>query len=219
MIKMVKFTDGNEMQAGTLFCVASNYAKHADEMGTKVPSLPAIFLKPPQSIISEGEEIILPEISSNVHHEVELVVVIGSECKNINREDAVDCVAGYAVGIDVTMRDIQAQAKKDGKPWAVAKGFYTSAPLSDVLPSSNFGNDIPDFELVLSVNGQERQRERTSAMERDIPMLIEYLSTIFTLMPGDMIFTGTPKGVGQIQKGDRIHAELSDFISLDVRVK
>jgi len=219
MAKTIKFTDGTTLQAGTLFCVASNYAKHAVEMGSKVPSAPSIFLKPPQAIIHTGENIILPTISNNVHHEVELVVVIGKQCNNVTKDEAANYIAGYAVGIDVTMRDIQSKAKQDGKPWAVAKGFFTSAPISDVIPATEFGNGIPDFELTLTINGEVKQRGFTSAMERDVPTLVEYLSSVFTLLPGDMIFTGTPEGVGQIHNGNTIHAELSGYVSLDVNVK
>jgi 2-keto-4-pentenoate hydratase/2-oxohepta-3-ene-1,7-dioic acid hydratase in catechol pathway len=220
MFRQLQFTDGTSLRAGTLFCVASNYAKHANEMGSKISAAaPSIFIKPPQSIIGNGESIVLPHISENVHHEVELVVAIGKECRNIQPEDAVSYIAGYAAGIDVTMRDIQAKAKKEGKPWSVAKGFYTSAPLSEFVPAARFGDSIPDFNLLLSVNGQERQSDTTASMERNVASLITYLSEIFTLLPGDLIFTGTPHGVGKIDAGDIVHAELSDFVSIDVNVK
>jgi len=217
MSRYLKFTDGRTINAGTMFCVASNYKKHADEMGTAVPSEPAIFIKPPQALVHSGDSIILPAMSDNVHHEVELVVVIGRECKNINRDETAEYVMGYAVGIDVTMRDVQGNAKKAGKPWAVAKGFFTSAPVSDIIAADNFDR-IPDFDLLLSVNNEIRQSASTKEMERDVPSLIEFLSNVFTLLPGDLIFTGTPSGVGPIKKNDTIKAELSGFITLNVDV-
>ena len=219
MIRELKFTDGQTMQPGTVFCVASNYAKHASEMGSQIPSAPSIFIKPPQAIIGNGEDIVIPEISENVHHEVELVVAIGKECKNVSRDVAVEYIAGYAVGIDVTMRDVQSAAKKNGKPWAIAKGFATSAPLSEFIPASRFKGEVPEFELLLSVNGERKQHGFTSEMERDVNTLIEFCSRIFTLVPGDLIFTGTPEGVGKIVSGDSINAELSGFVSLSVNVK
>ncbi len=219
MFRSLKFTDGSSLRAGTLFCVAANYAMHAKEMGGNVPKAPSIFIKPPQSIINSGETIILPDISGNVHHEVELVVIIGKECYNVNKNEAIDYIAGYAVGIDVTMRDIQMQAKKEGKPWAIAKGFYTSAPLSEIVPASDFKGKIPDFELLLSINGEIKQNENTAQMVRDVASLIEFLSGMFALMPGDLIYTGTPQGVGKITNGDLIHSELKGYVSLDINVK
>ncbi len=216
MIYDLNFSDGRTMKAGTLFCVASNYSKHAKEMGTAIPTEPSIFIKPPQAIIPDGGTILLQAMSENVHHEVELVLVIGKECINVSAEEAVKYIAGYAVGIDVTMRDVQAKAKAEGKPWAIAKGFVTSAPLSQVIPVEQF-TSIPDFNLELEVNGVMKQKGRTSEMERSPAMLIEYLSKVFTLYPGDCIFTGTPEGVGKINSGDNITARLNGFAWLNVK--
>jgi 2-keto-4-pentenoate hydratase/2-oxohepta-3-ene-1,7-dioic acid hydratase in catechol pathway len=219
MFKQLQFTDGRSIRAGSLFCIASNYTKHAGEMGSGIPVFPSIFIKPPQAIIGSGESIVLPRISDNVQHEVELVVAIGKECRDIASENAVKYIAGYAAGIDVTMRDIQSQVKKDGKPWAIAKGFFTSAPLSEFISVERFGNVIPDFDLLLTVNGKEMQRDTTASMVRNVKTLVAYISKLFTLVPGDVIFTGTPHGVGRIQTGDTIHAELSGLVAIDVNVK
>jgi len=219
MKKMLKFTDGSEIPVGMMFCVGSNYSKHAKEMGGTVPSEPVIFLKPPKAYIQNGETIKLPDFSELVHHEVELVVVIAHDCENVTKDNASDFIAGYGVGIDVTLRDIQNQAKKDGKPWAVSKGFVTSAPISVILPSSMFKGINPEFTLNLKVNGALRQQTNTSEMERSISDLVEYLSKVFTLQTGDVIFTGTPEGVGQIHSGDIIEAELVGLTGIKVYVE
>lgn len=210
------FTDDRELKVGTMYCIGQNYAEHAKEMGSVVSKSPVVFLKPPTAYLPEGESICIPNFSSNAHHEVELVVVIGKECRNISKNDALSYVAGYAVGIDVTLRDIQQKAKEKGHPWAVAKGFATSAPISKIVPSSEVSTPI--FDLELSVNGTIRQQGSTSKMERSIETLIEYLSSVFILLPGDVIFTGTPEGVGHIVSGDEIHAGLKGFVELTVSV-
>ncbi|MBI5325221.1 MAG: fumarylacetoacetate hydrolase family protein [Ignavibacteriae bacterium] len=214
-----EFTDGRKMNVGTMFCVGQNYSKHAKEMGSEVPKDPIIFLKPANAYIPDGGKIILPSISNLPHHEVELVVIIGKDCDNIDINEAKNYIAGYAVGLDITLRDIQNKAKKDGHPWAVAKGFRTSAPISKIIPSSQFGIDIPDFELELKVNGEIKQRVNTNEMERSVEVLISYLSGIFGLREGDCIFTGTPEGVGVINHGDKLHAQLKGYVTLEVKVE
>ncbi len=212
------FTNGEKINAGTMFCVGQNYAKHAAEMGSKVSDNPIIFLKPPQALIIDGGTVNLPDFSENVHYEVELVVVIGKDCQNVRPEEASSYIAGYAVGVDITARDIQAQAKQSGKPWALAKGFRNSAPISNIVPAS----EIPAnsyFDLKLSINNELKQSGNTQEMERSVTQLISYLSEVFFLKAGDIIFTGTPEGVGKIKSGDRITAELGTFISLNFNVK
>jgi 2-keto-4-pentenoate hydratase/2-oxohepta-3-ene-1,7-dioic acid hydratase in catechol pathway len=219
MDRKIIFTNGDSLDCGTIFCVASNYSLHAKEMGTPVPAEPSIFIKPPQALIHNGDTVVLPEQSSNVHHEVELVVCIGKDCGNINAANASDYIAGYAVGIDVTMRDVQSKAKTEGKPWAVAKGFRTSAPVSDFVPSDQFDGTVPDFGLSLYVNGELKQNGNTSDMERSVITLVEYLSKVFSLRRGDLIFTGTPEGVGKIVSGDVLVARLSDLVELNVKAE
>jgi len=219
MIMEYEFTDGRKMKVGTMFCVGQNYSKHAQEMGSEVPKDPIIFLKPPIAYIPDGGKVILPAISNLPHHEVELVVVIGKDCDDVSIDDAVKYIAGYAVGLDITLRDIQNKAKKDGHPWAVAKGFRTSAPISRIVPASQFADEIPFFVLELKVNDDMKQFTNTREMERNVAVLISYLSGIFGLREGDCIFTGTPEGVGEIKHGDRLHAELKGYITLDVSIK
>lgn len=207
------------LNANTLFCIGRNYAKHAHELNNDLPKKPMVFLKPISSIIFDGSTIILPSQSQNVHHEVELVVAIGTTGKNIAPDEALDHVAGFAIGIDVTARDIQQQAKEKGHPWSVAKGFDTFAPLSNFLPKEEFP-DPQNIELKIEVNNQIRQQGNTKDMIFPVVELIHYLSTIFTLHPGDLIYTGTPEGVSQIKSGDQVRACLNNNqVTLQVAVR
>lgn len=207
-MKTVKLLPGNkEYRINTIFCVGKNYADHAKEMGGGVPTEPIIFLKPTSAVIGNGEEIVLPGISNNVHHEVELTVLIGKRGKNIPRSEAMSYAAGYGVGLDMTMRDKQSEAKKEGNPWSIAKGFDTSAPLSAFVESSQIA-DPHNVEISLKVNGIERQRSNTKHMIFRVDVLISFLSTIFTLEEGDILYTGTPEGVGQVKSGDVLDAEI-----------
>ncbi len=198
--------DGTTMPIGTMYCIGKNYAAHAREMGGEVPTSPMVFLKPPAAYLPNGSTLSLPAFSQNVHHEVELVVLIGKDCADIQLNDVPTVIAGYAVGLDITLRDIQAQAKQKGEPWAIAKGFRGSAPISSFVSAD--GKTIPDFELFLTVNGAMRQQGLTTHMERSVAELVAYLSSVFTLRAGDVVFTGTPEGVSAIQFGDTLHAEL-----------
>lgn len=219
MKKFLHFTDGRNLELTNIYAVASNYRKHAEEMGTSIPEDPVIFLKPTSAYIPDGGTILLPSISNEIHHEVELVVVIGKDGEDIPLEQAQEYIAGYAVGIDVTLRDIQNKAKKEGKPWGIAKGFYTSAPISNVIPAEQFNGKIPDFDLLLKVNQHLRQKANTSQMERTVAQLVAFISRVFTLNQGDCIFTGTPEGVGPIYPGDTLYAELSGYVSLTCYVE
>ena len=219
MYEKLKFKNGWEMETGTMYGIGKNYAKHAREMGGEVPKDPVVFLKPPAAYVSTGSEIKLPDFSENVHHEVELVVIIGKDCMDVNADEAFDYIAGYGVGIDFTLRDLQAKAKQAGLPWTVAKGFYQSAPISEIVPAEEIKEKAPVFDLELKVNGEIRQSGSTKDMERPVDILIEYLSHVFTLRKGDVIFTGTPEGVGQIKSGDKIEAELKGFAELKINVK
>ena len=192
---------------GKILCLGQNYAKHAKEMGSSSPASPIIFLKPSTAIIENGESIVLPKMSNDVQHEVELTILLGARGKNIPQSKAFDCVAGYGVGLDMTMRDRQKEAKAEGNPWSVAKGFDTSAALSPFVPKESVENPN-DLEIRLSVNGKERQHSNTSNMIYKIDFIIAFLSTIFTLEEGDVIYTGTPEGVGKVVAGDLIEAEI-----------
>ncbi len=214
----LEFTNGETINIGTMFCIGQNYAKHIKEMGGIVTSDPTVFIKPPQALITDNEKIVLPDFSENVHHEVELVVVIGKDCDSVEPDEAIDYVAGFAVGIDVTLRDIQNNCKTNGKPWAVAKGFRTSAPISKIVPLNQIPSDMKYFDLELKVNGEIKQKGTTQEMERTVEELISYLSKVFSLRTGDIIFTGTPEGVGKINSGDTLTIDLSGLVSMTVLV-
>lgn len=209
----------SNLQLGNIYCIGRNYVEHAHELNNDPPEKPLVFLKPSSSVIFDGDSIQLPQQSNNIHHEVELVVAIGDRGKNIPKDEAVDYIAGYAVGIDVTARDIQQQAKEASHPWTVAKGFDTFAPLSNFVSWHKI-SDPQDVSLEISVNGITRQSDSTELMIFSVAELISYLSTIFTLQPGDLIFTGTPKGVSPIESGDRIKASMNNGLaSLRVTVE
>ncbi|HEX9006378.1 MAG TPA: fumarylacetoacetate hydrolase family protein, partial [Bacteroidota bacterium] len=196
-------------------CLGRNYEAHAHEMKTEVPRIPVVFLKPSTALLGNGSSVVIPSFSRDVHHEVELVVMIARGGKNIPRSQAYDHVGGYAVGLDMTMRDVQAEAKAKGLPWTVAKGFDTSAPVSPFVHREA----VPDphnLLMTLAVNGKIRQLANTGSMLFRIDHVIEYLSTVFTLEEGDLIFTGTPEGVGAVETGDRMHAELESVGTLDI---
>jgi 5-carboxymethyl-2-hydroxymuconate isomerase len=186
---------------------------HAAPSGT-----PVVFLKPGTAVIGNGEPIVIPSISTEAHHEVELVVAIGKSGKRIARANAYAHVAGYGVGLDMTLRDIQNQAKKEGLPWAVAKGFDTSAPVSEIIPAGEIGNPHA-LTMSCSVNGSPRQKGSTGDMITSIDAIIEYISSIFTIEEGDLIFTGTPEGVGPVRDGDTVEAELLGFAKISHPVR
>jgi len=201
-----------DLPIGTIFCIGRNYAEHAQELGNAVPKQPMVFLKPKSAVCFNGDTILLPTQSKDVHHEVELVIAIGKGGKNIPQNSALEHIAGIDVGIDLTARDIQQTAKDKGHPWSIAKGFDTFAPISNFAPLSSI-TSIQNLELELKVNGKTRQIGNTSEMIFPCDILISYLSSIFTLYPGDLIFTGTPKGVSALNTGDTLEASLNTSLA------
>lgn len=184
-----------------IVCVGRNYVEHAKEHGAEVPKIPLIFLKPPSSLLAPGGTILLPPQSQQVEHEAELVIVVGKRGRNVTTESARDYVLGYAIGNDVTARDLQ---KTDGQ-WTRAKGFDTFCPFG---PWVDTDFDPSDALITCRVNGQMRQLASTRDMVFDIGVLIAYISSVMTLEPGDLIFTGTPAGVGPLQAGDSVEVEI-----------
>lgn len=209
--------DGRNIAVGKMLCLGKNYALHAMEMGGEAPEEPVIFMKPRTSFVANGGTVVIPPVSNELHHELELVVVIGERMKNVPEAEAMNGVLGYAVGLDMTLRDVQSRAKKRGEPWTVAKGFDTSAPISEVVLKESIA-DPHDLRVTLAVNGETRQEGYTGDMIFKVPFTISYLSRIFTLEPGDCIFTGTPEGVGRVTSGDRLVAELAGVVRLEVRI-
>lgn len=176
-------------------------------MKTEIPSSPVFFLKPPSAILADGGTVVIPPISREMHHEVELTVLIGNGGHDIPPPSALAHVAGYGIGLDMTLRDVQSEAKNRGLPWTLAKGFDTSAPLSEFAPASSVGKPH-NLTLKLSVNGAVRQQSSTDDMIFSVEELISFVSRFITLDRGDVIYTGTPQGVGSVQHGDQLEAEL-----------
>ncbi len=185
-----------------IVCVGRNYLEHARELGNEVPERPLLFFKPPSAIIADGEPIVLPPESSRVEHEGEIAVVIGRRARRVPAAAAWGYVSGIAPLNDVTARDLQ---KTDGQ-WARAKGFDTFCPMGAEVPLDRVDRDA--LEVVCRVNGQERQRGSASQMAFSIPALIEYISGVMTLEPGDVIATGTPAGVSPLAPGDVVEVEI-----------
>lgn len=210
-MEQIKLPGLTDLYAGSIFCIGRNYVAHIRELKNDLPVRPLVFLKPASSITFEGP-ILLPRQSNEIHHEVELVVAMGKGGKNIPENKALSHVGGYAIGMDLTARDIQTQAKEKGHPWSVAKGFDTFAPISTFVKSSRVG-DPQNLELSLTVNNRLRQKSNTRLMIFPIAELISYLSGIFTLQPGDLIFTGTPEGVSALHSGDHIEAVLDSSLA------
>lgn len=197
---------------GSIYCIGRNYADHIKEMKSEQTSDPVVFLKPRSSIVHSGESVVIPPVSDDVHHEAELVLLIGKTTKSCSIENALDSVKAFGIGIDFTARDIQSQAKKDGRPWTLAKGFDTFAPVGNLVPFTG-QEDLNDLNISLRVNGEVRQDDSTSLMIFSPSDIISYLSHQFTLTPGDLIFTGTPKGVSAVNAGDSITATLGKTLS------
>ncbi|MDB5511908.1 MAG: uncharacterized protein JWR08_1391 [Enterovirga sp.] len=201
-----------------VYCVGRNYAEHAREMGgdpNREP--PFFFMKPADALIQAGADFPYPAQTKDVHHEIEFVAALHSGGDNIDQAHALDHVFGYGVGLDMTRRDLQAEAKKMGRPWDTAKGFDLSAPCSDLKRASTIGH--PDSGRIwLTVNGETRQEGDLSDLIWSLPEMIAYLSTLFTLRAGDLIFTGTPAGVAAVQRGDVLEGGVAGVGTVRTRV-
>ncbi len=184
-----------------IVCVGRNYVEHAKELGNEVPQIPLIFLKPPSTILHPGETIVLPPQSKQVEHEAELVVVIGKRARHVTAEQAKNYIFGYTVGNDVTARDLQ----RSDDQWTRAKGFDTFCPFGPWIDTEF---DISDALITCKVNGQPRQMASTRDMVFNVPTLIAYVSSVMTLEPGDLLFTGTPSGVGRLENGNEVVVEI-----------
>jgi fumarylpyruvate hydrolase len=201
-----------------IFCVGRNYAEHAREMGhdpNREP--PFFFMKPASAIVTDNADFPYPSATKDVHHEMELVVAIGKGGANIPSAEALDHVYGYAVGLDMTRRDLQGEAKKMGRPWDTGKAFDHSAPCSAVVPVAKIGHPAKG-KIWLKVNGETRQEGDLSQLIWNIPDTIAYLSTLFTLAPGDLIYSGTPAGVGPVKKGDTLEGGVDGVGTIKVKV-
>jgi fumarylpyruvate hydrolase len=200
-----------------IFCVGRNYAAHAREMGNDDREPPFFFTKPADAVVANNSSIPYPSRTSNFHHEVELVVALGSGGVNIPAAKANTLVYGYAVGIDLTRRDLQSQMRDGGKPWDVSKAFDHSAPIAAIHPRAATGV-IERGRIWLKVNGKDRQQADLSEMTWNVPEIIAELSTLFELAAGDLIFTGTPAGVGVLARGDMVEAGIEQLDALKIRI-
>ena len=199
-----------------IYCVGRNYAEHTKEMGGDTKDPPFFFQKNPDNIVADGTFPYPPQ-TRNVHHELELVVALKSGGVNIAAADAMSHVFGYAVGIDMTRRDLQDVAKKLARPWEVAKAFEHSAPITAIVPAQHV-ETIAKGAIWLEINGARKQSGDLSQMIWDVPHQIEFLSTLFELKAGDLIFTGTPSGVGAVQRGDTLKGHVDGVGDLKVTV-
>ena len=186
-----------------IYCVGRNYAEHVREMGGDTArEAPVFFTKPADAVMANDTAIPYPPRTSNLHHEIELVIAIGRGGRDIHKDRALEHVFGYAVGNDLTRRDLQAASKQKGLPWDTSKGFDCSAPVSAIRPASQ--GHLSQGRIWLAVNGQKRQESDLAEMIWTVPEMLAELSTLFELKPGDLVFTGTPAGVGALKPGDRI---------------
>ncbi len=204
-----------------VYCVGRNYEEHAKEMGFTGREPPFFFLKPADAVVvvapGETGQIPYPSLTSNLHHEVELVVAIGKGGKNIPASEAMSHVYGYAVGLDMTRRDLQNDMKKQGRPWCIGKGFDHSAPIGHIVPKAQI-QDIEKANLSLQVNGTVRQQSSIDKLIWNISESIEHLSAAWPLQPGDLIYTGTPEGVAAVVKGDVLECRIDGVPELRVQI-
>ena len=204
-----------------VYCVGRNYEEHAKEMGFTGREPPFFFLKPADAVVvvDAGQTGVIPypSLTSNLHHEIELVAAIGTGGKNIKAADALKHIFGYAVGLDMTRRDLQGEMKKQGRPWCIGKAYDHSAPIGPITPADKAG-DVANAELYLQVNGKDRQRSTVSKLIWNIAETIEHLSAAWELQPGDLIYTGTPEGVAAVVSGDTMVGEVKGLGTLTVKV-
>jgi fumarylpyruvate hydrolase len=213
----VKGTD-KKFPVRRIYCIGRNYAEHAREMGHDPDREPPFFFqKPADAMLINGGDFPYPPKTKDVHYEIELVVALGKGGSNIDAAKALDYIYGYAVGIDMTRRDLQGEAKKMGRPWETGKAFEKSAPCSAVVPASEIGHPAKG-SIWMTVNGEPRQKGDLAQLIWKIPESISYLSGLFTLAPGDLIFTGTPAGVGALKKGDVLMGGVEGVGEIEVRV-
>lgn len=202
-----------------IFAIGRNYAEHIQELNNERPDEPVIFTKPDSAIISGNAPFHHPDFSVDIHHEIELVLKISKQAKNIQRSEAHQHIESIGLGVDFTARDLQQKAKDKGLPWDIAKGFDESAPISETFyPISHF-SDLTNINFSLEVDGQLRQKGNTSLMLFPFDYILSYLSKFFTLRPGDLIFTGTPKGVAAVKKGNRLTGYIENAKLLDFEIR
>lgn len=204
-----------------IYCVGRNYEEHAKEMGFTGREPPFFFLKPADAIVvadaGQPASVPYPSLTKNLHHEIELVAAIGTGGKNIQAADALKHVFGYAVGLDMTRRDLQGEMKKQGRPWCIGKAYDQSAPIGPITPAAQAG-DIANAAIWLQVNGSDRQRSNVAKLIWNLAETIEHLSAAWELQPGDLIYTGTPEGVNAVVSGDTLHGGVDGLVPITVKI-
>ncbi len=217
----VPVVGGGEYPVRRIYCVGRNYAEHAQEMGFTGREPPFFFLKPADTVVYVADGAVgrmaYPTLTSNLHHEAELVVAIGKGGAGIPAASAAEHIYGYAIGLDMTRRDLQGEMKKQGRPWCIGKAFDESAPIGPIHPKSATG-ELTRGAISLSVNGASRQKGDLSDLIWSVNEIIEHLSAAWTLQPGDLIYTGTPAGVGAVVKGDEMQVSIEGLGQLKVAV-
>jgi fumarylpyruvate hydrolase len=217
-VPTVPVDGGGEFPVRRIFCVGRNYTEHAREMGHDPDREdPFFFTKPADTIVLDGATIPYPSMTSNLHHEIELVVAIGKGGRDIPEAEALDHVFGYAVGVDLTRRDLQNEAKKLGRPWDMGKGFDDSAPIGPITRADP-AKPLDQGDIWIKVNGETRQSSDVSKLIWSTPEVIAYLSRYVALAPGDLIYTGTPEGVGKVGPGDEMHGHIAGLHDLRIRI-
>lgn len=206
-----------EYEVGKIVCVGRNYTDHIKELGNVQEEKPVIFLKPASALIHSAEYVIHPPYSNNLQYEVELVLLIGKNIKNVSETEAEDAIIGYGVGLDMTLRDVQNQLKEKGNPWTIAKCFDTSAVVSDFILKERYTISLHEF-ISLAVNDSVKQHDFLWKMIYKPAQLVSYISSLMTLEEGDLVFTGTPAGVGKVEKGDKILASIEHIGELRTMV-
>ena len=203
---------------GKLVCVGRNYAKHAAELGNDIPKEPMLFLKTSSCVIFSEESVTHPTYSNDLHYEIELILLIGNTIKNANDAEAEEAIIAYGVGLDMTLRDLQNELKAKGSPWTTAKVFDSSAVLGDFISSDNYRLN-GDERIWLSVNDDMKQNSFLKNMLFDSTTLVKYISSRMTLEPGDLIFTGTPEGVGRVVHGDKLEGGIQNIGGVKTVIK
>jgi fumarylpyruvate hydrolase len=212
---------GQQFPVHRIYCVGRNYVEHAQEMGFTGREPPFFFLKPADAIVvvpaGQTGSMPYPSLTQDLHHEIELVVAIGQGGRNIKAADAMSHIFGYAVGLDMTRRDLQGEMKKQGRPWCIGKAFDHSAPIGPIVPAAQAG-DVTHAEISLQVNGKDRQRSNVSKLIWNIAETIEHLSAAWELQPGDLIYSGTPEGVAAVVAGDLLVGQVAGLGELRIKV-
>ncbi len=209
--------DGQKIAIQNIFCIGRNYDEHIKELNNARPSEPMVFLKPSSAILLEDQAIVLPAYSQNVHYECEVVVLIKEDMNHVAEEDALDYVAGFGIGLDLTARDVQDEAKAKGLPWLKCKGFRGAACVSNFI-ARDLVSDVNGLTFSLSINDEIKQLGRTEHMIYPVASLLSHLSKVYGLRKGDLVYTGTPAGVGELHAGDHLALDLHGQVRAKFKV-